>query len=371
MKFQIFSLRLSGFWLLFAAVVLFTCSAQPLLVNYLPTTPTTPSTPVNLPEGAEYKDHVNQFDLRSDEYAQPNSTRAAEPAPDAVYQALLNAFKNIPSTAETGIGTGTGTQYADAGNTAGDVTTTDAGNGGGPSTPAYTPTNPPNPTTSYTHYLTTTGASLTPAQQDALAHQLQGLNLGDTSNLSFSDLSFITVPGGSTVIANADGEIVGEISSGKAGFTRLVSNRIFEDGSFEPVISYINPQGQAQSQTDYQKAADAAQAAQVGSALGLMQSIIGLDNWEHMSDLQRVAAIASIYNAADKLSGGQLPGELGTAAAALGLLNALDKGDVGGIAYPYQRSPATHQPITTKIIDYDLPTYICQPKNDEFGRRAA
>jgi hypothetical protein len=93
------------------------------------------------------------------------------------------------------------------------------------------------------------------------------------------------------------------------------------------------PRGESATEADYQKAADAAQTTQVGTALGLMQSIIGLDKWEHMSDLQRVAAITSIYNTVDKLAGNALPGDLGGAVSVLGLLNALDKGDIGGIAY--------------------------------------
>lgn len=76
------------------------------------------------------------------------------------------------------------------------------------------------------------------------------------------------------------------------------------------------------------------QAGQAASAVGLMNSIIGLQHWDDMSDLQRTAAFASIYNVVDQFTGGgALPGNLGTAASALGLLNALDKGDVGGIAY--------------------------------------
>ncbi|MES2191634.1 MAG: cadherin-like domain-containing protein [Pseudomonadota bacterium] len=186
-----------------------------------------------------------------------------------------------------------------------------------------------DPANSYTKYLNTAGANLTHAQQDALHQQLQSLNLGRTDALSF-----ITLSGGSTVITNMDGEIVGEISALKAGFTRLVSNRILQDGGIELVVSYVTPKGQPASQADYDKAADAAQAAEVGNALGLMQSIIGLDKWEHMSDLQRVATVASIYNAVDKVSGGNaLPGDLDSAVAVLGFLNALDKGDIGGVAY--------------------------------------
>ncbi|MES2399942.1 MAG: cadherin-like domain-containing protein [Pseudomonadota bacterium] len=214
---------------------------------------------------------------------------------------------------------GPGTQYANAGS----PTVSDAG--GGSAGPEPTNTN------SYRDFLNGAGSNLTPSQQDVLAAQLQSLNLG--SETGEGALSFITLPGGSTVITNVDGDIVGEISSGKAGFIRLVSNRILEDGGIEPVVSYVTPRGEPASQAAYDKAADAAQAAEVGSALGLMQSIIGLDHWENMSDLQRVATVASIYNAVGKLTDGQLPGDFGSAVAVLGLLNALDKRDIGGIAY--------------------------------------
>ena len=85
---------------------------------------------------------------------------------------------------------------------------------------------------------------------------------------------------------------------------------------------------QAQSQQLIEAKAQASQAA---SAVGLMNSIIGLQHWGDMSDLQRTAAIASIYNVVDKITENALPGDLGTTTSALGLLNALDKGDVGSL----------------------------------------
>gem|GEM_PF-1192828 len=85
-------------------------------------------------------------------------------------------------------------------------------------------------------------------------------------------------------------------------------------------------QAQAQQLTEAK-----AQASQAASAVGLMNSIIGLQHWGDMSDLQRTAALASIYNVIDKITENALPGDLGTAASALGLLNALNKGDVGSM----------------------------------------
>ena len=211
-------------------------------------------------------------------------------------------------------GTGTGAD--------GDTdTATDAGGGGSPN-PAPESANP----YSYTNYLGGAGANLSPTQQAGLAAQLDALNLGGEGALSF-----ITLPGGATLIQNADGEIVGEINQvaiGSQSYTRVHGVRINADGSAEPYTSYVAPGGQALSPAQYEQAL----YSQATTAIGLMNSIIGLQNWDSMGDLQRVAAIASMYNAVDKLAGGSLPGELGGVVSVLGLLNALDQGNIGGIA---------------------------------------
>jgi hypothetical protein len=132
----------------------------------------------------------------------------------------------------------------------------------------------------------------------------------------------------SSFLVGADGGIAAEINRLPNGFYQvkdLGGNTVYvsaNDGSVLTQEKY----GQAQAQT--------AQASQAAAALGLMNSIIGLQHWDNMSDLQRTAALVSIYNVVDKLTGDKaLPGDLGTAASALGLLNALDKGDIGSIAY--------------------------------------
>ncbi len=254
------------------------------------------------------------------EVVQSISSWAQEQHPLSDFEkALLDAFRNPPPPpAEGATPAEGGTLYARADS----GTASDAG-GGGTDSNAH-----PSPN-SYSNYLVGAGTSLSPGQQDTLAAQLQSLNLGGAAGKNA--LSFITLPGGSTVITNVDGEIIGEIHSIKGGFVSLTSNRILEDGGVEPVISYVTPSGQPATEAEYQSATDAARTGGVAGALGLMNSIIGLQNWDSMSDLQRVAAITSIYNVVNKLSDGQLPGELGGAAAVLGLLNALDKGDIGGI----------------------------------------
>jgi len=135
----------------------------------------------------------------------------------------------------------------------------------------------------------------------------------------------------SSFLVNADGDMVGEINHLPNGYSQvkdLGGNAVYVNETNASVLTQDQYQ-QAQTQ-----ALDTAQASQAASAIGLMNSIIGLQHWGDMSDLQRTAALASIYNVVDQLTGGEaLPGNLGTAASALGLLNALDKGDVGGIAY--------------------------------------
>lgn len=244
-----------------------------------------------------------------DQWRQERSAQVAVPtSDDDFYKALLEAFQNpqMPS--------GQGEQYAGAAlETAGDA-------GGGTSAE-------PNDY-SYTNYLNAAGASLNASQQTGLATALDSLHLGGEGALSF-----ITLPGGGTLIQNVDGEIVGEINQSANGYTRLSSVRINEDGSAEPYTAYVAPSGQTLSQENYEQAQAEAQAGQAASAVGLMNSIIGLQHWDGMSDLQRAAAVASIYNAVDKIAGNALPGDLGTAASVLGLLNALDQGNAGGALY--------------------------------------
>ncbi|MDZ4324359.1 MAG: hypothetical protein U1A73_04970, partial [Pseudomonas sp.] len=136
----------------------------------------------------------------------------------------------------------------------------------------------------------------------------------------------------SSFLVNADGDITAEINHLPNGYYQikdLGGNAVYvseKDASILTQDKYEQSQAQQLSQAK-------AQAGEAASAIGLMNSIIGLQHWDDMSDLQRTAAIASIYNAVDKIAGDALPGNLGTAASALGLLNALDKGDIGSIAY--------------------------------------
>jgi hypothetical protein len=134
-------------------------------------------------------------------------------------------------------------------------------------------------------------------------------------------------------LVNEDGDIAGEIN-------RLTNGDLQIKNLYGEAV-YVNQAGAVLSREDYQQALQAqqdaqtqAQYSQAAGAIGLMNSIIGLQHWEDMGDLQRVAAVASIYNALDKMSGGNaLPGDLGTTASVLGLLNALDQGNMGSALY--------------------------------------
>lgn len=131
--------------------------------------------------------------------------------------------------------------------------------------------------------------------------------------------------GTSNFLVNADGDIAGEISQLANGYHQI------KDLGGNSV--YVSATGPVLTSENYEQAQAEAQAGQVASAIGLMNSIIGLQHWDSMSDLQRTAAVASIYNAVDKIAGDALPGDLGTAASVLGLLNALDQGNAGGALY--------------------------------------
>jgi hypothetical protein len=147
------------------------------------------------------------------------------------------------------------------------------------------------------------------------AGQLAGLDV-----LPFNDTS--------SFLVNAEGDMVGEI--------HRLSNSWIQVKDIGGESIYLDPRAASGdpnavvSAQQYQDAQERVQVSQAASAIGLMNSIIGLQHWDDMSDLQRTAAVTSIYNAVDKISGNALPGDLGTAASVLGLLNALDQGNVGG-----------------------------------------
>ena len=128
----------------------------------------------------------------------------------------------------------------------------------------------------------------------------------------------------SSFLLNIDGDIVGEMNLQADGTLQLKN---LSGGAVYVVGDRVLTQAEYDAA---QRAQAEQQAQQAATAIGLMNSIIGLQHWDAMSDLQRTAALVSIYNTVDVLSGGDaLPGNLGAAAGMLGLLNALDQGNVG------------------------------------------
>lgn len=165
----------------------------------------------------------------------------------------------------------------------------------------------------------------------ALANHFAGGNAGGAYGagqlMGFDVLPFNE---SSSFLTNADGDIVGEINILPTGYHQ-VKNLYGE-------AAYVALNGTALNEQDYQQhqaAVTQVQLSEAAGAVGLMNSIIGLQHWDHMGDLQRLAAVTSIYNAFDKMSGAAaLPlGNLGTASGALGLLSALDQGNMGGALY--------------------------------------
>jgi LysM repeat protein len=75
---------------------------------------------------------------------------------------------------------------------------------------------------------------------------------------------------------------------------------------------------------------------QAAAALGLVNTIIGLQNWNVQSDLSHLSTAIGLYNQLNHISGGALGsstglGNLGQLGAGLGFLSALESGNVGGI----------------------------------------
>ncbi len=68
---------------------------------------------------------------------------------------------------------------------------------------------------------------------------------------------------------------------------------------------------------------------QAANAASLLSNFASLGHWSELSDSQRIAVLGALYNTADHMNGGELPGDLGSATSALGLINALEHGNTG------------------------------------------
>lgn len=289
--------------------------------------------------------------------AQKNST----PLSSAAYQQLVNAFANV-DTSRVGVGV----QYADAGNSG---VVSDAGGGGSPvgggagtsvsHHPQVTAVSTPTaigtianssisaPITGTPQdlqtYLSGPGASLSAAQQEALGTQLGRLGLGAVDG---STLSLHTLPSGSALLANADGDIVGEVSISFTGDLRLRANAANTDGTASTQDLHISTNGAstthaevvaAQAQAAWEQAQFNATANDAAGTLSLVNSLANLAHFEQLTDLGKLQSLLGLYNQLDNLgsataqlsggSGGNLPGELGQWGAGLSMVSALQGND--------------------------------------------
>jgi hypothetical protein len=180
---------------------------------------------------------------------------------------------------------------------------------------------PTEPTNTLNSYLDTQGNALSSAQQTTLATQIDQLGLGGEG-----DLSFYSLPSGGALIANADGDIVGEIVHSNSGDLNLRATAIDANGNTVEVNNHISEQGQSLTEGQYN-----AQVQQQATAM--FNSLMAANNWDNLTDVGKLSALVNLYNATDKLgeafgaTGDNLPGDLGAAAGYLQLAQGIQSGD--------------------------------------------
>ena len=172
-------------------------------------------------------------------------------------------------------------------------------------------------TNTFSHYLDTQGNALSSAQQTALATQLDKLGLGGEGALSFYSL-----PSGGALIANADGDIVGEINQSANGSLNLKATSIDSDGNTVEVNQHITEQGTVQTQDQYNAQAQ----QQANASVNLFNSLMATQQWAQLDDMGKLAVLVNVYSAVDTL-GGELPGDLGGLASVLSLMQGLESGN--------------------------------------------
>ncbi len=273
----------------------------------------TPGAPTGEAEARDYmgktpaqqanRDSGGGFDAEPD----PHSTQGhgGSETPSDFHTALLDAFNNptLPNP------NGPTTQYA------------------GPGLPeiatASSPAPEPNPN-SLSSYFQSQGTALTPKQQDALASQINQLKLG-----SSDDLSFYRLPDGSTLIANADGDLVGQLGAPRNGEISLRANAIGQDGSATTHERTITTDGQATSHSPQA-------LAQANAGLSLMQGLDGLQHWDQMGDVARFTSLVGLAGSFNTLSDGTLSsgsmlGQLVTAASVLSISQGAVDGEIDNV----------------------------------------
>jgi hypothetical protein len=210
-------------------------------------------------------DQVQQYDPATGEAS--NALRTGSDAAH-IYESLLDVFSNPQTPTDKGV------QVADAG-------------GGLPDTAAHTNTN------TFTNFLGAQGKSLTPAQQSALANQIDKLNLGGEG-----DLSFYSLPNGGALIANADGDIVGEINRSASGNLNLKASGIDADGNSVQVNQHIDSAGTTLTDTQYTKAQTQQVLGDINQGLDLFNALSNIQNWSQLSDVGKLSAVVGAMNQA-------------------------------------------------------------------------
>jgi Cadherin-like domain/Bacterial Ig domain len=113
---------------------------------------------------------------------------------------------------------------------------------------------------------------------------------------------------------------------------------IISDDGFDP-IEYVETHDSTDiSSVDAVNGSDLASdqtranidATNTAGALGLMNSFIGLQNWDDASDLSHVQTVVGFYNQINSLAGLGMP-PMGGLGAGLGFIGAVQNGDFGGI----------------------------------------
>ena len=118
---------------------------------------------------------------------------------------------------------------------------------------------------------------------------------------------------GGALIADGNGNIVGEIVHSSSGNSSLKATAIYADGRTVEVNKHISDQGKVQTQCEFNP-----QMQQ--QAANLFNSVIAAQHWDNLKFLGKASVLVNLYNAADKLgeafsaTGNNLPGDLGAAA---------------------------------------------------------
>jgi predicted RNA-binding protein with TRAM domain len=172
-------------------------------------------------------------------------------------------------------------------------------------------------TNTLNNYLDTQGNALSSAQQTTLATQIDQLGLGGEG-----DLSFYSLPSGGALIANADGDIVGEIRLSKSGDLNIKATAIDANGNNVEVNQHINPQGDNLNQAQY----NAQTQQQANASVNLFNSLMAAQQWDQLDDIGKLTVLVNVYSAVDTF-GGDLPGDLGGLASVLSLMQGLESGN--------------------------------------------